>query len=150
LKTMRLLFLLPLLIGAGCFGGAAAFPQAVKPAAVTTPAVPAKKVEAEKPAPALSVTAQIALTSMVVKIRANQEEIAALNKALADKAQLATTSPIAVRAMVDLSADDQQQTKDLQSAVKKIEAEIAADHPGFHFDENTGAIVKDAAAPAKK
>lgn len=69
--------------------------------------------------------------------------------------KLSTTEVVAIGAINEkLQANAKERANYIQ-VVRSIEDEIAKEHPGYHFDENTGQIAKDAApekpadAPAK-
>jgi hypothetical protein len=62
------------------------------------------------------------------------------------------TEGIALQALASALANNQQQRQQLEAQLHAVEAEIAKNHPGYHFDEAMGGIVKlpPAADPAKK
>lgn len=111
----------------------AAYAQEAKPAA---PAA-AKKPEVTVP---LSSTETMAIRALAEKIQANRQK----------HASLMASVPSSVAQEIETNQNERDA---LVATVKAIEAEIVAEHPGYHFDEAKGNIVKDdapAAADMKK
>lgn len=109
-------------------------------APVAKPAAPAAAVT---PAPAalptvlpLSATEQAAIGAFAEKFHANQKALDELLDGLP-------------RSVAKKLQDNQQERDALLAAVHRVEAEVAAEHPGYHFDEGSGQIVRDAALAAK-
>lgn len=112
--------------------------KAAAPAAVVTPAAPTEpSPRPYTPAPAalptvlpLSATEQAAIGAFAEKFHANQKALDELLDGLP-------------RATAKKLQDNQQERDALLAAVHKVEAEVAAEHPGYHFDEGSGQIVRD-------
>lgn len=85
----------------------------------------------------LSATETLALSSAATKIQANAK----------DHADLMASIPGGIAKKIEAN---QQELDALRAAVLAVEAEIAIEHPGYHFDETKGQIVKDALPAAAK
>lgn len=132
MKTLLKVLLFATALLNGC--PAPAYAQAAKPAAVAAPAPELHKRPDTVP---LSSTEGTAIGALAEKIQANQKK----------RADLLASIPSTVAQEITAN---QNERDNLVATVKAIEAEIVAEHPGYHFDENKGTIVKDAApAPAK-
>lgn len=129
--------MLNLFLCAVVFAEASAHVQAFAQAA--KPAVPAAVVTPTPvPLPAvlpLSATEQAAIGAFAEKFHANQKALDELLDGLP-------------RATAKKLQDNQQERDALLAAVHKVEAEVAAEHPGYHFDEGSGQIVRDNAPAA--
>lgn len=109
--------------------GHTAFAQAAKPAAAAAPAPELHKRPDTVP---LSSTESTAIQSLAEKIQANQKK----------RGELLAAIPQTVAKEIEVN---QAERDGLVATVKAIEAEIVAEHPGYHFDESKGTIVKDEA-----
>jgi hypothetical protein len=99
-------------------------------------------------------------TSRVVFAQAAPAKAEAAKPAAAPVPQFSTAEKIAIGALAEKLQTNQKERDGLSGALRQLEAEFAAAHPGFHFDEATGTIVADptnptnttkpAAAPAAK
>lgn len=83
----------------------------------------------------LSTTEQVAIGAFAEKLQANQKA----------HDELIDSLPHSVA--VKLQAN-QQERDALLAAIHQVELEIIIEHPGHHFDEQTGKIVKDPPPPA--
>jgi hypothetical protein len=69
------------------------------------------------------------------------------------KVRLTTTETVAINSVAEKLGAHQAEINRLQAQLHAIEGEIAAEHPGYHFDEPSGEIVQDPkpeSDPAKK
>jgi hypothetical protein len=57
---------------------------------------------------------------------------------------LSTAQTVAFQALVEKIQANAKEREALMGVVRQVETEIAKAHPGYHFDEATGAIAKDA------
>lgn len=66
--------------------------------------------------------------------------------------KLSKTETVAIGAVAEKLAQNRRDLAGLMETLHELEAEIVAEHPGYHFDEVSGAIVKDPppAKPGKK
>lgn len=113
---------------------------AQKPAPAVKPAAPAAVVPAPKPRPdvlPLSATERLAIAALAEKMQVS-------SKALND---LLDSVPRSVALKLQ---SNESERDSLLAQLRQAEAEIAAEHPGYHFNENTGTITKDTAPSPQK
>jgi len=102
------------------------FPLAA--AVAQKPAAPALKPRTDTVA--ISTTEQVALGFLAEKFQANVK----------DRDELLASVPSSIADKIKKNESDRD---NLLAAVRAVEAAIAAEHPGYHFDEATSSIVKD-------
>lgn len=118
----------------GC-EGQSAFAQSTT-AQAAKPAAPVLKKRTETVA--LTPTQSVAISALGEKLQKNAK----------DRDELLNSVSQATAAKIQANEVEREGTL---AALRAVEAEIAKDRPGYHFDEATGTVVKDVPEdPAKK